>query len=181
MTGRRSPSGESPRGGSADGWVAVARGARGIAVALACVGALASCSTVEPGTATPTPSSSGLGTLRTDTAPLTDRFPSLGDPVSATWVAETIGDDRAPGPATYRIDAVITVSPSVAATLAATMGESTAETPSVITALESSIPAGETQTSQQLDESLSTSNWVVNAWLVDGTDTVVLSALGSGD
>jgi hypothetical protein len=49
--------------------------------------------------------------LRTDREPIADRFPRLGAFVDAHWVGGRLGDDRVPGPSTYFIEAVVTLSP----------------------------------------------------------------------
>ena len=51
----------------------------------------------------------GSDELRTDLEPLTSRSDAIGSPSSARWMSGTTGDDRVPGPSTYRIDAVISL------------------------------------------------------------------------
>lgn len=52
----------------------------------------------------------GTGELRTDLAPLTSRFGLLESAESATWLSGRMGDDSVPGPSTYWIDAIVTLS-----------------------------------------------------------------------
>lgn len=164
----------------------------GIALALAGV-ALAStaCTDADPadrtargGTTADNPRSrvstqnkTGTGDLRHDLEPLTRRFSALGDPVSATWQSGTLASD-APGPTTYWIDAVVELTPEVATALRAHETEPTSETPEVVDAVRAAIPSGPLRRGADLDAAFAQGSFRAKAFLVEGTDTVVLAALG---
>lgn len=119
----------------------------------------------------------GDGRLRTDLEPLTSRFSALGQPLAATWMSGELGSGRVPGPTSYWIDAVVEVTPETAATLRDLATES-AERVEVVDGLAGEIPPGALRTSDALDLALSPDGWHTVAWLVDGTDVVVLAAKG---
>jgi hypothetical protein len=119
----------------------------------------------------------GTGDVRTDLDPLTKRFDALGRPVSATWMSGTLGGD-APGPSTYWIDAVVTVTPETAATLRATSPEPTTETPAVEDGVRSALPTGQLLRSTALDALFAQGSFRAKAYLAADSDTVVLVALG---
>jgi hypothetical protein len=119
----------------------------------------------------------GTGDVRTDLDPLTKRFDALGRPVSATWMSGTLGGD-APGPSTYWIDAVVTVTPETAATLRATSPEPTTETPAVEDGVRSALPSGQLLRSTALDALFAQGSFRAKAYLAADSDTVVLVALG---
>jgi hypothetical protein len=99
----------------------------------------------------------GTGELRTDLAPLTERFAELADAESAQWSSGTLGsagdDDRVPGPSTYWIDAVVVLPQASYDALRAAheYTESTGE-PAVADALAASVPSGVFLVSDDLDE-----------------------------
>ncbi|WP_300080178.1 hypothetical protein [Propioniciclava sp.] len=139
----------------------------------ACLGPLA----VDPtSTASSNAQKQGDGALRTDLEPLTSRFPVLGQPVSAQWMSGTLGDSRLPGPSTYWIDAIVVVTPEVAAELAPLASET--GTPDLVAGVAELVPPGTLRTSEQIDARFSTDTWWVDAYLVEGSDTVVLAARG---
>ena len=123
-------------------------------------------------------SKSGDGTLRTDLEPLTTRFAALGAPVSAQWSSGTMGDSRVPGPSTYWIDAVVVVSPDVASRLATLeVGPSNAA-PDLVPDVAALGPSGELLTSPGLQAAFAIPDWAVTPYLVSGTNTVVIAAVG---
>lgn len=163
--------------------------------AVAAVGLLLSSCTSGPAGPSLLPSATRAdpGPLRTDEAPLTRRFPALGDPVTVTWRSGTTGDGAAPGPSTYWIDAVVRlppgtadelaaaagVSPTVAATGAAT-GDATAELPADLPAdVRAAAGNGPWRTAATLDAAFSTSGFGTQVFL--SGDVVVLRAIGSGE
>lgn len=95
------------------------------------------------------------GQLRTDLEPLTKRFPALDTPEQVRWLSGTYGDGRAPGPSTYWIDAVITLSQN--------------KTDELKTF----------HTSAGLDKAFSHDTWVVKAYLVPDDHRLVLVATGT--
>ncbi len=127
---------------------------------------------------TATASKSGDGSLRTDLEPLTTRFAALGAPVSAHWSSGTMGDSRVPGPTTYWIDAVVVVTPDVASRLAALGVAPSNAAPDLVPDVAALVPEGELVTSPELQAAFAVPDWSVTPYLVSGTDTVVIAALG---
>jgi hypothetical protein len=119
----------------------------------------------------------GTGEVHHDLAPLTSRFSALGTPDSATWLSGELSGS-APGPTTYWIDAVVTVSPAVAATLLATAPQPTTTAPDVIAALAPSLPAAPLSTGTDLDALFAAGQFRATAYLTPDGRTVVLVAKG---
>lgn len=123
---------------------------------------------------------SGTGELRTDLEPLTKRFPALDNPEQARWMSGTFGSDRAPGPSTYWIDAVITLSESKFEELKSTYApESAGKTPEVVDGLRAELPTGTFLTSDRLDQAFTHDKWFAKAYLVPDHRTLVLVATGT--
>lgn len=118
------------------------------------------------------------GGVRTDLDPLTKRYAVLGQPRGASWVSGTVGDDRVPGPATYWIDAVVTLAPSTAADLRARGGVMTTRQIDVHPDLAATVPAGGLVGSEALDAALSTSGWRTTAGFATDGRTLVFTSLG---
>ena len=134
------------------------------------------------GTTTQAAQKAGTGERRTDIDPLVKRFPLLGTPTAAVWYSGTMGEARVPGPTTYWIDAVVTVTPATAKEIEADYGvQPTAETPDVVDALRSELPS-DLRTSASLDGALAqggdAESWTVKAYFAPSTGQVVLSARG---
>ncbi|MCB7136046.1 hypothetical protein [Cellulosimicrobium marinum] len=126
-----------------------------------------------------TPAKNGTGEVRSDLAPLTDRFSALGTPVSATWSSGTVGDEDVPGPTTYWIDAVVELDPAVAQTLAdETAPQETSEQPDVVEGIAGALPDGPLLTGPALDARFAESGFVSTAYLDVDDATVVLVSLG---
>lgn len=119
----------------------------------------------------------GTGEVRRDLEPLTKRFAALGTPESATWQSGTL-ESEAPGPTTYWIDAVVTLAPDTADALRAKATETATTTPDVEDAVRAAIPAGQLRVGKDLDAAFAQGSFRAKAFLVEGTDTVVLAALG---
>lgn len=122
------------------------------------------------------------GGLKTDPAPLVKRFAAIGTPRSVTWASGVMGDPRVPGPSTYWIDAVVEVTPEVAAQLraAATSGGVGEGQPEVVPLLADRMPAGPLRTSPALDALLASSGWEVHGYVDPAVDVLVLTAVGEG-
>lgn len=113
--------------------------------------------------------------MRTDLEPLTTRFTTIGEPVSAQWQSGTLGDDRtAPGPSTVWIDAVITLDPEVSRTLGRKALDDQGATPELVPDVASEVPDGDLTSVPVPGPEM----WQVDAWLVEGRDVLVLSARG---
>ena len=131
-------------------------------------------------TATPA-AKNGTGEERHDLAPLTKRFSRLGEPVAATWYSGTLGSDRAPGPTSYWIDAVVELEPATVKELVAQFSpEPVDTTPDVVDDLEPALPAGELIGSKQLSEAFSSAGFSTTAWLDVTGRRLVLTAKGQG-
>ncbi len=126
---------------------------------------------------TTTAEKSGDGRLRTDLEPLTNRFGALGQPIGASWMSGELGSGRAPGPTSYWIDAIVELTPETAATLRGLATE-TAESADIVEGLASRVPEGTLTRSAALDAAFAEGEWRAQAWMVDGTDVVVLAAKG---
>lgn len=118
--------------------------------------------------------------LRTDEEPLTRRFPGLGGPVSARWQSGTLGDDRlVPGPSTFWIDAVVELEPRVADRLRSAASPTGVGQPELTPDVAGEAPDGQPEAVAGLGHGSGVADgWTVEAWLVEGTDTVLLSAIG---
>lgn len=112
--------------------------------------------------------------MRTELEPLTKRFPALGQPVSAQWESGTLGDDRGPGPTSYWIDAVVELDPQVANTMRLDAQPPSGQRPDLTPDVAAEVPDGRLAAVPDLDHD----GWDAQAWLVEGTDTLVLSARG---
>ncbi|SDO48731.1 hypothetical protein [Lentzea jiangxiensis] len=123
---------------------------------------------------------SGTGELRTDLEPLTKRFAALGTPEQARWMSGTFGSDRAPGPSTYWIDAVITLPKNEVDELRSAYGpESAGETPDVVDGLRGELPSGSFLTGERLDRAFAADRWFAKVYLVPDERALVLVATGS--
>lgn len=120
---------------------------------------------------------SGSGEIRHELTPLTDRFPQLGDATAATWMSGTLGDDRAPGPSTYWIDAIITLDEGGYAALRSQSSlESTTELPKLDAGLDPSLPAGPLLRSDSLDAEFSKDGRDTTVFLDDESRSLVLTS-----
>ncbi|MCL2490723.1 MAG: hypothetical protein FWF36_08420, partial [Propionibacteriaceae bacterium] len=114
--------------------------------------------------------------------PLTKRFPLLGSPVAAIWYSGQMGDDSIPGPTTYWIDAVVTLTPGAAAEIEAGYDlHITTDVPDVVEALRADVP-GDLWTSDSLAAALlkdgDAQSWTVKAYFSPTAGQIVLSARG---
>ncbi|WP_114201480.1 hypothetical protein [Janibacter anophelis] len=112
--------------------------------------------------------------MRTELDPLTKRFPALGQPLSAQWESGTLGDDRVPGPTSYWIDAVVELDPQVADTMRLDAQPPSGQRPDLTPDVAAEVPDGRLAAVPDLDHD----GWDAQAWLVEGSDTLVLSARG---
>ena len=112
--------------------------------------------------------------MRTDLEPLTKRFPALGQPVSARWESGTLGDDRAPGPSSYWIDGVVELDAKVADRMRREAEPASEARPDLTPDVAAEVPQGRLAAVPDLDHD----GWDAQGWLVEGADTLVLSARG---
>ncbi len=121
---------------------------------------------------------SGAGVIRTDLEPLIVRFPALGEPVSAQWSGDALGNSDDPSPHTGWIEAVVEVTPDVANQLS-DLGLSPADTPPALTPeIAALVPQGDLLTAPAMASSFALASGQVRAYLVSGTNTIVISAVG---
>jgi len=118
------------------------------------------------------------GPVRTDLAPLTRRFPALGDPMAAHWQSGTLGDARAPGPTSYWIDAIVQVRPDTATALRERAAAQPCPTPEVAEALAGRVPEGQWVGGEGLDRAFASGGFAGRAYVNSDTDTVVLVVQG---
>ena len=148
------------------------------------LGTLSSC---VPGT--PSPSSSrteqgtgaakhGDGTVKTNLDSITNRVPGLAGATAVSWTGGTTGDDRAPGPTTYWIDAVLDVPAETLSELRTTFETKPVDAPDLAPALEGVLPEGPFESSFELDKSLSSGDWQVQAYLAPDSNQLVVLILG---
>lgn len=130
------------------------------------------------GTTMPAAQKQGDGRLRTDTEPLTKRFPALGAPTRVAWMSGTMSSSGAPGPTTYWIDAVVWLDATAAETLRATNPTATGVSPALVEGVRSQVPAGTLLTGDGLAAAFQSADWWPEAYLVEGQDVVVLIAKG---
>lgn len=117
--------------------------------------------------------------MRTDLAPLTKRFPGIGEPVSAHWQSGTLGDARtAPGPSTYWIDGVVELTPQVASRVRLDAGPPAGTLPDLTPDVADLVPGGRLALVGGIGQGDGYEGLTSQAWLVEGTDTLVISALG---
>ena len=123
---------------------------------------------------------SGTGELRSDTEPLTTRFPLLDGVPEAKWMSGTYGDARNPGPSTYWIDAVITLDPGKIDTLMSSYAPAkTDRTPSVVDGMKAQLPPGPFLVSDGLDQAFKHDRWWASAYLDRQAGKLVLVATGT--
>lgn len=121
----------------------------------------------------------GDGEVRTDLAPLTRRFDALGEPVSAVWQSGTMSGGDAPGPSTYWIDAVVTLTEGQARTLNERYDpHRTQDVPNVTDAISAHLPGGPLLTGKSLNQAFRTSRFAAQAYLDLAAHQVVLVAVG---
>ena len=116
--------------------------------------------------------------VRNDLAPLTTRFPALGDPVSASWVSGDLGDPRVPGPSLYWIDAVVAVSPGTVDALKVEYHPAPSDRqPEVWDTLRDHLPSGKYLTGDALNAAFGTKTHA-QVFLAEHEPTVVITATG---
>lgn len=123
---------------------------------------------------------SGTGELRSDTEPLTTRFPMLDGLREVKWMSGTYGDARNPGPSTYWIDAVITLDPGTIDKLTSTYApDRTDRTPTVVDGMRSHLPPGPFLAGDGLDKAFAHDRWSASAYLDPQAGRLVLVATGT--
>lgn len=128
---------------------------------------------------TESPAKSGTGETRHDLDPLTRRIPALTGATAATWMSGTLGDERAPSPSLYWIDAVVQLPAATAEELRASLDLAAAdEAPGVVEGLRAELPEGELLTGEALDQAFSAGGWQTTAYLERDGDRVVLLVVG---
>ncbi|WP_295790085.1 hypothetical protein [uncultured Microbacterium sp.] len=116
----------------------------------------------------------GDGTLRTDLAPIAERYPQLASAESITWMGGTTGTSDI-GPTTYWVDVVAVLPQSEVDTLQTTGDLSPVQVPDVVSGMRDELPAGPFEGSTALDELFSTDGRSATVALDPRTRTIVLS------
>jgi hypothetical protein len=117
--------------------------------------------------------------MRTDLEPLTRGFPAIGEPRSAQWQSGTLGDGRsAPGPSTHWIDGVVELDPQVADRLRLDAGPPAGTVPDLTPDIVVLVPDGRLASVDGLGQGQGAKGWSSQSWLVEGTDTLLISAVG---
>ncbi|MDG4664286.1 hypothetical protein [Mycobacterium sp. 236(2023)] len=115
--------------------------------------------------------------IRTDTAPLTERFPAIGEPLTVSWVTWDSATGGAPGPTTYWIDAVVTLAPQTTKALEALKIAAQGKAPEVADELRPAVAGGPFLTGEELDGALSTTGWMATGYLDPARNLLVISAI----
>lgn len=118
--------------------------------------------------------------VRTDRDPLAKRFPRLGAFTGVHWLGGTLGDDRAPGPSTYFIEAVVALPPGVGARLQSTYGlVPAADGPRPPPALVPFMPDGASWSrSAALESGFGPPDWGAQVWVDTGRGLAYVSSKG---
>lgn len=118
--------------------------------------------------------------VRTDRQPIADRFPQLGSFVDTHWVGGRLGDDWVPGPSTYFIEAVVTLSPDDVTRLASeyplTPGPAAPQPPASLGPFVGG--SSPWSTSRELDSSFGPSDWVSHVFIRLDDGVAYVSARG---
>ncbi|OKI39365.1 hypothetical protein A6A25_00620 [Saccharothrix sp. CB00851] len=123
---------------------------------------------------------SGTGELRTDLEPLVQRFPVLGTPSAARWMSGTFGRADVPGPSTYWIDAVVTLSAAdVERVRSAYAPTDQGKSPDVVEGMRGRLPDGPFLTGDALDAAFDHERWHASAYLDQNSGELVLVATGT--
>lgn len=118
----------------------------------------------------------GDGTLRTDLAPIAERYPQLASAESIAWMGGTTGSSDI-GPTTYWVDVVAVIPQSEVETLRATGELDSVKVPEMVSGMQDELPAGPFEGSPALDELFSTDGHSATVALDPRTRTIVLSGL----
>ncbi len=117
----------------------------------------------------------GDGTLRTDLAPIAERYPQLASAESITWMGHDGTSDI--GPTTYWVDVVAVIPQSEVDTLRATGELDSVKVPEMVSGMQDELPAGPFEGSPALDELFSTDGHSATVALDPRARTIVLSGL----
>lgn len=118
--------------------------------------------------------------VRTDREPITNRFPLLGDFTDAHWVGGRLGDDRAPGPSTYFIEAVVRLAPADLARLSGQfdLAPAAADPQPPQSLIPFLSDAGRWSTSSELEQGFGPPDWVSQVFVQLDGGVVYVSARG---
>jgi hypothetical protein len=163
-------------------------GGRALAAAVAAVAfaglGLAGCTSGEstapvsaPLPTKPSFSKGDVGALRTDTEPISKRWPKLGTIISAQWYGGILGDPRVPGPSTYWVDAVVELEPAVMEALRAKAGTLKAESPDIVDELVPKLPPGPFSRSGALDLAVQ-GTFMTRVWLPAAGNRLIIAGMG---
>ena len=111
--------------------------------------------------------------LRTDADPITSRFAQLDGLESVVWLGGTEGDDRAPGPSLYWVDAIVTVDAAHLATITDGLDLQPVDAPDLHDPLGAELPDGPFVGSPELDAAFSVDTYRSSV-AIDVNDGVVV-------
>ena len=117
--------------------------------------------------------------LRTDREPIQKRFPQLGAFSEVHWLGGRLGDDRAPGPSTYFIEAAVTLTPTDAAALRERYSFQTSSEPQPPEPLSGYLTGDGWTASPELNSALASSEWAARVYLRPDAPIAYLTAKGS--
>lgn len=118
--------------------------------------------------------------VRTDSEPITKRFPALGTPEELHWLGAAAGQDGGgvPGPTDVQIQGLIVLSPEVV-TAATKDGTWTTATPTVPESLRTYLPTDPRwQTNDEFTTEVSTSRYSGDVYLDPASRTLYLDVIG---
>lgn len=118
------------------------------------------------------------GGLRHELEPLTERIPVLTDAEAAIWVSGTLGDDRAPGPSSYWIDALVDLDEATCAALAGLKALPATLPTDIHEEILPHVPQIVFSTSSELDAFFSHEGWQTHAFVAMGEPRVLLLIQG---
>ena len=114
--------------------------------------------------------------MRTDIEPLAGRLPALGSDFTAQWFSNTTFDQRASGPSSFWINALVTPANGVEHLIDG--GSLTPSTPDVRDQLAEILPECEWESSTDIDRAWGPLDWDTNVWFCQERDQLVITMAG---
>lgn len=114
--------------------------------------------------------------LRTDIEPIVGRVPTLGSDFTAQWFSNTTYNQRAPGPSTYWINALVTPADGVEALIddqPLSPGD-----PDVREQLAELLPECGWEYSEEIDRAWGPIDWDTHVWFCQDSDQLVITMVG---
>lgn len=114
--------------------------------------------------------------LRTDIEPIVGRVPTLGSDFTAQWFSNTTYTQRAPGPSTYWINALVTPADGVGDLIDGqplSPGD-----PDVREQLAELLPECDWEYSEEIDRAWGPIDWDTHVWFCQESDQLVITMVG---